>query len=202
MRFGECEREGASISSRLYFCFVSRALKTAKWDWEGDLIQQSSPYRHRHRTLSLSFVHQRRTTPSSRIPFSSLLFSQLLLSHPPPWIPFLSILIPVSFQFDHINPTFRPSPRSMTSMASTKTQLLARWRAIEEEDDTGHGTIQPHRFQQLKEEWYVFCFSSIPSTLHFFPDSHFSEFISCYYSYFRCCLKRNVTITSIFLRHH
>lgn len=108
----------------------------------------------------------------------SIIFSQSLLSHPPPWTPFLFILILVSFQFDLINPTFRHSPRSMTSMASTKTQLLARWRAIEEEDETGHGThMQPHRFQQLKEEWYVFCFSSISSTLHFLHDSHFSEFI-------------------------
>lgn len=119
----------------------------------------------------------------------SLLFSQSLPSHPPPCIPFLSLLTLVFFPFYHLNHTFKPCLRSMTSVAPTKTQLLARWRGIEEEDDTGDGIhSQPHRFQQLKEEWSVFCFSSIRPTPPFLPNSHFSKFIPCAHSsYSRCC---------------
>ncbi|XP_031745144.1 uncharacterized protein LOC101216410 isoform X2 [Cucumis sativus] len=78
----------------------------------------------------------------------------------------------------------------MTSMASTKTQLLARWRAIEEEDDTGHGTIQPHRFQQLKEEWFADAFTyliSLPQESHIWCGSWdiMGPLLETFYNYFK-----------------
>ncbi|TYK03996.1 uncharacterized protein E5676_scaffold347G001940 [Cucumis melo var. makuwa] len=79
----------------------------------------------------------------------------------------------------------------MTSMASTKTQLLARWRAIEEEDETGHGThMQPHRFQQLKEEWFADAFTyliSLPQESHIWCGSWdiMGPLLETFYNYFK-----------------
>ncbi|XP_022992045.1 uncharacterized protein LOC111488514 isoform X1 [Cucurbita maxima] len=79
----------------------------------------------------------------------------------------------------------------MTSMALTKTQLLARWRSIEEEDDNGHGSqLQPHRFNQLKEEWFADAFTfliSLPQDNHIWCGSWevMGPLLETFYNYFK-----------------
>ncbi|XP_038897395.1 uncharacterized protein LOC120085485 isoform X2 [Benincasa hispida] len=79
----------------------------------------------------------------------------------------------------------------MTSMAPTKTQLLARWRGIEEEDDTGGGVhLQPHRFQQLKEQWFADAFTyliSLPQESHIWCASWdiMGPLLETFYNYFK-----------------
>lgn len=159
------------------FPFVSRAQnRQVKLRGRVILLAQSSPHRHRLRHLtrltdwlcrSTDLVSlltcicrhspspgQPRTRPSSQ----SLLFYQSPSNHPPPCIPFSSLLTLFCFPLPYPNPTFKRCLWTMTSMAPTKTQLLARWRGIEEVDDTSRDShLQPHRFQLLKEEWSVFA---------------------------------------------